>query len=220
MLCVLCSCVLRGRRLRARRGAVHAGQAAPHSPTHLSLGKEPSAAHGQPTPPDASPVLGPPALRPSLLPGPAPGQWTVLTCVALVPPLPACSVCHRAVIARMPSASALVAARAVPATLACTLPGGGRWMELWVWLVGRGGERGWSASQHEGKQVNTQAPEPFGKGTEAYREVGAGHLGTGASDCLCATHGQHSPHWPGPCFCPLSWERDVCGLWGCFSMGG
>lgn len=215
MLCVLCSCVLRGRRLRARRGAVHAGQAAPHSPTHLSLGKEPSAAHGQPTPPEASPVLGPPALRPSLLPGLAPGQWTVLTCVALVPPLPACTVCHRAVTARMPSASALVAARAVPATLACALPGGvDGWNCGCGWWDGVGKGGGLPA------QVNTQAPEPFGKGTEAYRGVGAGHLGTGASDCLCATHGHHSPHWPGPCFCPLSWERDVCGLWGCFSMGG
>lgn len=211
MLCVPCSCVLRDRRLRARRAAVHAGQAAPHSPAHVSLGKEPSAAHGQPTPPDASPVLGPSALRPSLLPGPAPGQWTVLTCVALVPPLPACTVCHRAVIARMPSASALVASRAVPATLACALPWRGWSMDGAVGVVGGAG---WGSGLPA--QVNTQAPEPFGKGTEAYRGVGAGHLGTGASDCPCATHGHHSPHWPGPCFCPLIWAVGS----GCFSMGG
>lgn len=146
-------CVCCARAWCAAGGSGHVvGQsmwARPH-PAPL-LVKEPSATQGPPTPPDVSLVQGPPALGPSLLPGLAPGQWTVLTCVALVPPLPACTVCHRAVIARMPSASALVAARAVPATLARALPYGG----VDGRSCGRGGGDGLPA------QIGTQAPEAF-----------------------------------------------------------
>lgn len=109
-------------------GAVHAGRAAPRAP--------PAPRHwaGDPRrPPRATSFPGASGSRvaPAL---PVPGPWTVRARVAPAPP-PACAVRRHAVTARMPSASAPVAARAVPPALLRALPGVrgalGRWPLRW-----------------------------------------------------------------------------------------
>lgn len=219
-LCVLYPCVHGARRAAQGSPRGQSTRAGPHPASPRSPGSPVAGQRAK------CGLTGPPSHAPErrllprglwlvgcpLLPGPVPGQWTVLARVALVPPPPACTVCRRAVTARMPSASAPAAARAVPTTLLCALPWGGGALgprPLWWGQIGPScgpGRQGWGRHARP-KGMSRPGPDGEARGARCPRAEAArsewGRTPRGRGE---AGGGEQGPWDPAATQCPGGWR--------------